>query len=853
MEPWMLLLGLVAIWIYIFRDRVRARLAPRVEKQDVDPEQQDAGPGPHVRLREFDDDGPTPAIAVTGSGDLLLDCGPMQLVLIVLPKTDASVSADLRWAEAATTAMISTIVVLNRPGPGYLFASAIAERLGLAAGSVFAVDPDAPIDRTPDPVSPPRKAQGLGRGLERGNLRLEPTVDGAVLATWAIVGTPELRVLIGAGIPMASLGRTPHPREVFGSLAAGAPEAFVAGIRAIFETPTLRRVTLLTEVAPGTSDVVTSMLLKLVNVTIAERKDSIVEALEGDDDQLRAALAGRPVDEVARNVEFLATVGRLTEAERLAVSALAVLGPSGRLWFQRGVAAFMAGDTQLAIRSYREAVACDPPHPEAWCNLAWSLASESQLDEALRAADRAIEALPDDPFSIQAGVRIRQQIGNVEGAREFLRAHAAALAPELHARLTEALDQPNPSSPTVIHQFPKGAAALVEVGTAYRERGELERAVEILRRAVVLDPRSHVAAADLGVALSELGRDDEAIAVYDAGIALGLDILRFNRGNAQCRLGRLSAAVDDFRFCLDVAPKWWNARVNLISTLQTLGRFDEAAAQLGELERSDVPADLLEALRQQQMKAPPPDLPAAHSMDTEWFAIDDHGHVAVFDSQETGAVPEAHSRAWEDGPDGPTRWTIHLLEEMLARALPGELRFVADGVFDRRDDPYDESRLCSERDELGDVLDTWRWDGERETSVLLEFDAPRDPVLLAGQLESAAHVLRCEQPLVYVSRVSAVTVYCVWQEIGIVRALLDPPMEPSRFGLFRYVNRDYHHVGYERVSTPMGPALRVESLATGLRRRLAEVRLSGVDFGGTTQLSPSVYLPTRRWWGAEDY
>ena len=33
------------------------------------------------------------------------------------------------------------------------------------------------------------------------------------------------------------------------------------------------------------------------------------------------------------------------------------------------------------------------------------------------------------------------------------------------------------------------------------------------------------------------------------------------------------------------------------------------------------------------------DFPAAHSMDTAWFAVDDDGHVAVFDTGEAGAVP----------------------------------------------------------------------------------------------------------------------------------------------------------------------------------------------------------------------
>jgi hypothetical protein len=34
------------------------------------------------------------------------------------------------------------------------------------------------------------------------------------------------------------------------------------------------------------------------------------------------------------------------------------------------------------------------------------------------------------------------------------------------------------------------------------------------------------------------------------------------------------------------------------------------------------------------------DYPAAHSMDTVWYAVDDHGHVARFNSGENGHVPE---------------------------------------------------------------------------------------------------------------------------------------------------------------------------------------------------------------------
>lgn len=34
------------------------------------------------------------------------------------------------------------------------------------------------------------------------------------------------------------------------------------------------------------------------------------------------------------------------------------------------------------------------------------------------------------------------------------------------------------------------------------------------------------------------------------------------------------------------------------------------------------------------------DFPAAHSMDTSWFAVDEDGHVALLESGEDGAVPK---------------------------------------------------------------------------------------------------------------------------------------------------------------------------------------------------------------------
>lgn len=66
-----------------------------------------------------------------------------------------------------------------------------------------------------------------------------------------------------------------------------------------------------------------------------------------------------------------------------------------------------------------------------------------------------------------------------------------------------------------------------------------------------------------------------------------------------------------------------------------------------------------------------PDYPAAHSMDTIWFAVDRDGHVAVFASGEAGAVP-VDAYLGEDGeemadgafPDGPATEPIFVRDRV---------------------------------------------------------------------------------------------------------------------------------------------------------------------------------------------
>jgi len=42
------------------------------------------------------------------------------------------------------------------------------------------------------------------------------------------------------------------------------------------------------------------------------------------------------------------------------------------------------------------------------------------------------------------------------------------------------------------------------------------------------------------------------------------------------------------------------------------------------------------------------DFPAAHSMDTNWFAVDADGYIGYFDSSEGGAVPNTWKKAFQE-------------------------------------------------------------------------------------------------------------------------------------------------------------------------------------------------------------
>ncbi len=122
------------------------------------------------------------------------------------------------------------------------------------------------------------------------------------------------------------------------------------------------------------------------------------------------------------------------------------------------------------------------------------------------------------------------------------------------------------------------------LGTALQEDGRFEEAVERYTRALALDPGYTPALNNLGTALRAAGRVDEAVAVYGQALAQNADSagLHYNLANALMAQGQTSAAIAEYRKALAANPRFVDAHNNLGRALAAEGNVDDAIASFRE-------------------------------------------------------------------------------------------------------------------------------------------------------------------------------------------------------------------------------------------------------------------------------
>jgi len=181
------------------------------------------------------------------------------------------------------------------------------------------------------------------------------------------------------------------------------------------------------------------------------------------------------------------------------------------------------GEIEDACDCFSLALAFDPLASAARIGLAGLLAEHRDLDAGIEVLQEAVRRGIADAAVF---CRLAELINRQGDAREAARVYRAA-----------------------VERFPEDAAPLVNLGmVALAQFGDLCEAERLFRRAAELDPTLVEAQANLGLALQEQGRFDEAIEHYERLLANQPRVVeyRWNRGVANLIRGRFEAGWADY-------------------------------------------------------------------------------------------------------------------------------------------------------------------------------------------------------------------------------------------------------------------------------------------------------------------
>lgn len=88
-------------------------------------------------------------------------------------------------------------------------------------------------------------------------------------------------------------------------------------------------------------------------------------------------------------------------------------------FYDRAVDHVAEGELEAAVAAYRDALQIDAGFADAWEGLSMALSDLGRFDEAIAAAERVVELMPDELLSYTNISRICQKAGDVPKAEEW--------------------------------------------------------------------------------------------------------------------------------------------------------------------------------------------------------------------------------------------------------------------------------------------------------------------------------------------------------------------------------------------------------------------------------------------------
>ena len=234
----------------------------------------------------------------------------------------------------------------------------------------------------------------------------------------------------------------------------------------------------------------------------------------------------------------LASDGRLEEAIAVYTRALASDPGNPTVYERRGNARLTAKDYRGAREDYAQVLASSPDRLETLQNMGMALYGLGDLEGAESHYSRALALAPDSPRTLTSLGILRMRQGRPDEAKAFF----------------------------------KRATALGDGGSPNKE-----------------DASQAAAFVDRARTLYEAGRFEEIVTLADAEIRAGRDgaDLRFVRGNALFRLGKVEAAAADYRRAREGSPDDARPLFGLALVALKQGKPDEAIRSLEQAKRID--------------------------------------------------------------------------------------------------------------------------------------------------------------------------------------------------------------------------------------------------------------------------
>ena len=138
-----------------------------------------------------------------------------------------------------------------------------------------------------------------------------------------------------------------------------------------------------------------------------------------------------------------------------------------------------------------------------------------------------------------------------------------------------------------LHLKPDYAAVFYNMGVSFAGQGRLREAADVFQKAIALDSNQWTYYYNLGNALADLRRWDEAIVAQKRAKGLAPDDVEIRQSldSVYCSSGRDEEAVHESRELLVMDPSRNAARLCLYQSLMKLGRTEEAKPIKDELDK----------------------------------------------------------------------------------------------------------------------------------------------------------------------------------------------------------------------------------------------------------------------------